>query len=119
MGFISADVMGIPVFMEASDPLPSQGVHVIVANEKVRASAHLRAPDVMMATRSVSGHMVLDLLPLVLMKLDAFRLRDQTHLVDMLSIGLIDPTWVEKLPTDLKPRFQRILEAYERESQRG
>lgn len=30
LGFISADVAGMPVFMEASDPRPSQGVVVII-----------------------------------------------------------------------------------------
>lgn len=30
LGFISADVAGMPVFMEASDPRPSQGVDVII-----------------------------------------------------------------------------------------
>ncbi len=118
LGFISEEVMGIPVFMEASHPLPSQGVHVIVANEKVRSTARYAAPDVRSATRSVSGHLVLDLLPLVLMKLDAFRLRDQTHLVDMLSIGLLDASWKDKLPEDLRPRFEQVLEAFEREERR-
>ncbi|MCG3130829.1 MAG: hypothetical protein FLDDKLPJ_01602 [Phycisphaerae bacterium] len=119
LGFISADVMGIPVFMEASHPLPSQGVHVIVAGEKVRQTSCHVAPDVRSVTRSASGHLVLDLLPLVMMKLDAFRLRDQTHLVDMLSVGLLDASWKDKLPEDLRPRFEQVLEAYEREERRG
>lgn len=118
LGFISEEVMGIPVFMEASHPLPSQGVHVIVANEKVRPTSRYAAPDVRSAIRSVSGHLVLDLLPLVLMKLDAFRLRDQTHLVDMLSIGLLDASWKDKLPQDLQPRFEQVLEAFKREEGR-
>ena len=39
LGFIRDEVLGIPVFMEAEDSLPSQGVHIILANEKVRATA--------------------------------------------------------------------------------
>lgn len=113
LGFISAEVSGVPVFMEAADPLPSQGVHVIVANEKVRASSRLAAPDVSLATRSASGYLVLDLLPLINMKLDAFRRSDQVHLEDMLRLGLIDAGVAAFLPEEFRDRLRHIRDTME------
>jgi len=38
--------------------------------------------------------------------------------VDMLSIGLLDASWKDKLPADLQPRYQQVLEAFRREEGR-
>jgi len=113
LGFISDDVMGIPVFMEATDPLPSQGVHVIVANEKVRAHSRFPAPDVEDVVRSSSGHLVVGLRALVVMKLDAFRRTDQVHLEDMLRQGLITRELVHHLPGDFLDRLRHVRDTME------
>jgi len=36
------------------------------------------------------------------MKLDAFRRKDQVHLLDMISLGMIDETWLELYPEKLR-----------------
>ena len=113
LGFIRDEVLGIPVFMESSHPLPSQGVHIILANEKVRATALYSAPGVDAVQRSASGYLVLSLESLVAMKLDANRRVDQVHMEDMLRVGLIDAELAKNLPADLLDRLRYVRDTME------
>lgn len=112
-GFIRAEVQGIPIFMEADNPLPSLGVHVILASEKVRESSKYAAPDVLAVERVSSGFFVLNLLELVQMKLVANRRHDQVHLEDLLRVGLIDATLAARLPEDLLDRLRHVRDTME------
>lgn len=113
VGLIHDKVLGVPVFLEADDPLPSRGVHVILAGEKVRESARYAAPGVETAGRSKSGFLVLDLPSLVAMKLDANRRVDQVHIEDLLRVGLIDAEIASRLPSDLLDRLRHIRDTME------
>ena len=113
LGFIRDEVLGIPVFMESSHPLPSQGVHIILANEKVRATALYSAPGVDAVQRSASGYLVISLESLVAMKLDANRRVDQVHMEDMLRVGLIDAELAKNLPADLLDRLRYVRDTME------
>ena len=112
-GFVRDEVLGIPVFLEADDPMPSRGVHIILANEKVRESAKHPAPDVTCAQRCASGFLVVKLASLVAMKLDAYRRVDQVHMEDLLRLGLIDGDLATKLPDDLRERLREIRDTME------
>lgn len=113
VGLIREDVLGIPVFLDARNPLPSQGVHVVTANEKVRPSALHPAPDVSQAFRAESGFLVIDLAALVAMKLEANRRVDQVHIEDMLRIGLIDAELADKIPPNLLERLRYVRDTME------
>jgi len=43
------------------------------------------------------------------MKLNAFRRKDQVHLLDMISLGMIDASWLEKYPENLRLRLEELL----------
>jgi hypothetical protein len=47
------------------------------------------------------------------MKLTAFRDKDRTHLRDLIEVGLVDETWVGRLPQELKERLQTLLDTPE------
>ena len=47
---------------------------------------------------------------LVSMKLMSNRDKDRTHLRDLISVGLIDATWLPNLPPALAERLKRILD---------
>jgi hypothetical protein len=113
IGLIYDEVLGVPVFMEADDPLPSRGVHVILASEKVRESAKYAAPGVELAERAASGFLVLDLASLVAMKLEANRRVDQVHIEDLLRVGLLDAALASKLPPDLLERLRYVRDTME------
>lgn len=113
LGFTQEEVRGIPVFIEASDPRPSQGVHIVLANEKVREHSGHASPDVTESVRAADGFSVLDLGPLLVMKLEANRRHDQVHIEDMLRVGLIDAPLAAALPHDLLDRLRHVRDTME------
>jgi hypothetical protein len=44
------------------------------------------------------------------MKLMSNRDKDRTHLRDLLGVGLIDASWLTKVPPSLAARLQHILD---------
>jgi hypothetical protein len=114
-GFIHQQVSGIDLFLDGPDGSVRSAVHVVFAGEKVRDDYPLPAPDV---AESAAGpeFVVIDLEPLVRMKLTSFRLKDQVHLLDLLEIGLIDETWCDRFPTELAARLKSVIETRSREA---
>ena len=53
---------------------------------------------------------VLSLPALVRIKLTAFRDKDRTHLRDMIDVGLIDASWLDRLPTPLAARLKSLID---------
>ena len=39
-----------------------------------------------------------------------FRRKDQVHVLDMISIGIIDDTWLPKFSQELQVRLQELLD---------
>jgi hypothetical protein len=97
------------MFLDGPGAKARDAVHVIFAGEKVRPEDPVPAPDVA-ETEEVERHRVLRLDALVRMKLVAFRRKDQMHLIDMLDVELIDPTWCDRLPPELAARLQELVD---------
>ena len=108
-GFTPYEPTGIPMFIDGPDGSPRDAVHVIIANEKVRATDAVAAPDVDESEPS-QRFRVIELQALLRMKLTAFRRKDQVHIEDMLSVGLIDGSWKARLPADLAERLQHLID---------
>jgi hypothetical protein len=47
------------------------------------------------------------------MKLTAFRDKDRTHLRDLIEVGLVDGTWLERVPSELGARLQILFDTPE------
>ena len=58
----------------------------------------------------VEDFQTLPLERLVRMKLNSHRLKDRVHLLDMISVGLVDSNWPEKYPPVLAGRLRALLE---------
>jgi hypothetical protein len=43
------------------------------------------------------------------MKLISFRPKDQTHLIDMIELRMIDATWCDRYPAELADRLRELL----------
>lgn len=108
-GFDMTEVNGVTVFLEREDPMPSRGVHVVFANEKVKPSDPYPAPSVKVGLVSSEGVKALGLQELLLLKLMAFRDIDRVHIRDMLGVGVLTPQVIEQVPADLRPRLNEIL----------
>ncbi len=109
VGFVYRHTTGIDMFLDGPDASARDAVHVVPATEKVRPEYLLAAPDVT-ESQQTDQFQLLQLEALVKMKLTSFRRKDQVHLLDLLGVGLIDTTWVARLPDDLAIRLQELLD---------
>lgn len=113
-GFVYQNVAGVDLFLDGPGGSVRSAVHVVFAGEKVRIEHPLTAPDV---TESEDGpeFRIAALDALVRMKLTAYRLKDQVHLLDLLDVGLIDETWCGQLPPELGQRLRELIATRDRE----
>jgi hypothetical protein len=108
-GFLRAEVMDVTMFLDGPNAKPSESVHLLFAGEKVRVEHPLPAPD-LSAIDDPGGFRLLPLEPLVYMKLLSHRLKDRVHIQDLIGVGLIDRSWLAKLPPVLAERLRAILD---------
>ena len=108
-GFVRDSVMNVTVFLDGPNGKPSQGIHVLFAERKVRDEYATATPSIDQAV-DIEGRSIVELDALVEMKLNSFRDKDRTHLRDMIQIGLIDSTWPERFAKNLGDRLQELLD---------
>jgi hypothetical protein len=108
-GFVHRHAASIDMFLDGPSAKARDAVHVVFANEKVRAENPAPAPDVTESTEATNFR-VIALEPLVRMKLISFRLKDRVHLQDLLGVGQVDEAWKSRLPPQLADRLQQILD---------
>lgn len=107
-GFVHRHVSRIDMFLDGPDAKARDSVHIIFAAEKVRQEHMLPAPDVE-ESKPTSTFSVLSIDSLVRMKLTSFRDKDRTHLRDLIDVGLVDSTWLSRLPSKLAERLEELL----------
>jgi len=108
-GFVRDSVMNVIVFLDGPNGKSSQGIHVLLAERKVRDEYSTATPSVDQAV-DIEGRSIVELTALVEMKLNSFRDKDRTHLMDMIQIELIDSTWPERFAKSLGDRLQELLD---------
>jgi hypothetical protein len=108
-GFVRDELLDVGVFRDGADGEPSEGVRLLFAGEKIRPDHLLPAPEIQ-AVKDPANFSVIALESLVLMKLMSNRNIDQTHLRDLISVQLIDPSWLTKLPPELATRLKQLLD---------
>jgi hypothetical protein len=108
-GFIFRHVKSIDMFLERPGAKARDAVHIVFACEKVKADSLEPSPDVTEADTAGPFHVV-DLEPLVRMKLTSYRLKDRVHLLDMIGVGLIDASWPARFSGELAARLQSLLD---------
>ncbi len=100
---------GVDCFIDGPDGSPRNAVHILYANEKVRAEYITPSADVTEIFES-DDYDVLDLEPLVRMMLESFRTEDKVLLSDMLSIALMDKSWIDRLLPLHAERLQQLID---------
>ncbi len=108
VGFVYRQVLGVDVFLDGPDALPSQAVHVVWAGQKVKEHYVETSPDTSCCL-SINGLQMLELDSLVRMKLTSFRRKDQVHIQDLIGVGLVTNDWPERLPPVLAERLRQLL----------
>ena len=98
--------------LDGPEAKPSESIHLLFAGEKVRAEYPLPSPDLSTIT-DPAGYRVMTLEALVQMKLLSNRDKDRTHVRDLIGVGLVDRSWLGKLPLELAERLRGILDSPE------
>jgi Uncharacterised nucleotidyltransferase len=108
-GFIFRHVKSIDMFLDGPDAKARDAVHVIFAGEKVTDDSIAASPEVT-EVDDAGPFQIVDLEPLVRMKLTSYRFKDRVHLLDMIGVGLINEDWPERFPVELAERLQTLLD---------
>lgn len=108
IGFTREDLRDIVLFIDPEEPSKKSGVQLVWAAERLRPSYTVPSPDVTESERDPEGFSVVSLAALVRMKLTSHRPIDQAHIIDMLSVGLIDDALKGALPPEFRERLAAI-----------
>lgn len=107
-GFIFRASAGVSMFLDGPHAKARDAVRVIFAGEKVRAEYTEPVPQIDQYALMGEAR-TLKLEDLVRMKLTSNRRKDQVHILDMISIGMIDESWLELYSPVLRDRLQQLL----------
>lgn len=97
------------VFLDGPAAKVRDAVHVLWAGERAVPDAIEPAPE-LGHTEGSGGFALIPLEDLVRMKLTSFRDKDRMHLRDLLGVGLVDESWMQRLPQALAARMRLILD---------
>lgn len=102
----------LEAFLDGPNSTARDAVHIVFAQEKVKADSPTPSPDVADSEAGDAFRLV-TLDALVRMKLAAFCDKDRTHVRDLIDVGLAGPDWISRLPAALASRLQTILDSPE------
>jgi hypothetical protein len=108
-GFVYRHAASMDMFLDGPDAKARDAVHIVFASEKVRPDYMITAPDVLESEETETFRLV-SLEGLVKMKLTSFRDKDRVHVRDLIEVGLVDTSWLNRLPASLQPRLQELLD---------
>lgn len=109
VGFVHEQSLNVDMFLDGPAGRPRDAVHIVFAGEVVKPNDIEPTPNLHLIDRHET-YRIVALESLVRMKLTAFRRKDQVHLQDMLDVGLLDASWVARLPAPLAARLQELLD---------
>ena len=108
-GFVRDELLDVVMFRDGPEGKPSEAVHLLFAGEKTRPDHALPAPEIE-TVADPADFAVIKLESLVVMKLMSNRRKDQVHVEDLVGVGLVDASWLGKVPPDLAGRLKHILD---------
>jgi len=107
-GFIYRRSAGVTMFLDGPEAKSRDAVHIVFAGRKVRAEYPEPVPEIDQY-ELIEDARTLPFERLVTMKLTSYRRKDQVHLLDLISIGLIDESWLDRLSPELRLRLEELL----------
>ena len=110
-GFEHRHAAGVDMLVDAQVPKARSAVHLIFVGEKVRQDYLEPVPAFSPPVRTTEGVLLAPVTDLVRMKLTSFRLKDQVHIQDMDSVGLITPAIEASLSEPLRARLAQVRAA--------
>ena len=109
VGFIYRRSAGVSMFLDGPKAKARDAVHVLFAGKKVREDYPEPVPNIE-EFELMEDARTLPLEALVRMKLTSYRRKDQVHILDMISIDMIDETWLPRFSPEIQARLQQLLD---------
>jgi hypothetical protein len=106
-GFHHRQTTGLDMFVEQPNASARDAVHVLLVGNVEKPGSEPN-PDIEPWVQT-NDLRAIALETLVRMKLNAYRDKDRVHLRDMISLGLIDQSWLERYPEHLRSRLEQLL----------
>lgn len=108
-GFHYRQTTGLDMFVEEPNASARDAVHIVLAGQMVKPDDLEPNPNIE-PLETADGFSTIPLLSLVRMKLNAFRRKDQVHILDMIELGMIGEKTLTRLPDVLASRLQTLLD---------
>ncbi len=108
-GFHHRLTAGLNMFVEDPEGSARDAVHVVLTGEIVKPDDFDPNPDIEPMTRA-NNFQTITLEALVRMKLNSHRDKDRVHVRDMISVGLVDQSWLAKYPEPIRNRLKELLD---------
>ncbi len=108
-GFVFRHAANIDFFTDGPDGKFRDGVHLLMAGERVRPDYATPTPDVE-PVDDQGDFKIVPIEALVEMKLNSWLTKDRMYLRDLIDIDLIDSTWPARFETSLGQRLQELLD---------
>ena len=107
-GFVYRHAANIDMFLDGPEA-KARDAYIVFAAERVRADYVAPVTDVD-ESEATETFRLLSLDALVRMKLTSFRDKDRVHLRDLMEVGLIDESWLDRVPAALRTRLQELFD---------
>jgi len=108
-GFHHRETTGLNMFVEDPNGSARDAVHVVLTGEIVKPDDFDPNPDIEPMTRA-DNFKTITLEALVRMKLNSHRDKDRVHVRDMISVGLVDESWLVRYPDPIRNRLKTLLD---------
>ena len=106
-GFYHRQTAELDMLVEDPDGSTRDAVHILICGRIERDGEP--NPDIEPFARA-NDFRTVELETLVRMKLNAFRRKDQVHLLDMISLQMIDESWLPRFPEKIRLRLKELLD---------
>lgn len=107
-GFQFRHAAGVDMLVDAKTQRARGGIHFVFSQEKVRPEYVAAVPALQGGQTGRFGVLVMALPDLLRMKLTSFRLKDQVHVQDLDSVGLITAEVEAALSPNLRERLSQV-----------
>jgi hypothetical protein len=108
-GFVFGRVQGSDGFLDEPGAKARDAVRAAYVGEKVRTDELCVAPSISNAVR-LNLRSAISLESLVNMKFSSYRRIDRVNIRDLIDVGLVDDTWLSRLPAPLSGRLKELLD---------
>lgn len=108
-GFHYHPTAGTTTFLDGPDAKAWDAVHIFFAGETVTGKYPEAIPSIDDVV-ALGNARTLPLESLVRTKLVLFRDKDRVHLADLIFVGMIDETWLDRFTPPLRERLKELLD---------